>query len=583
MKDKNYFLIAILVIAFLIRLIYLNRFPIGMTHDELNYIFTAKSLFLTHSFPQGTAPAIIPTGMTNINVTVAEIPAVVLGLVTGSLPMSLFTGRVIGAVFSVLAVWAVYLISLHIGKKRFPALVSAFLLAINPWSILMGRTVFEANFFVAFFLWGLWVLLKSKGWKIFRALPLYLLGFFSYTGGQISFFVFMVITLIYHYFTSGQNKKDLKIYVVFTGLISLIFAGYVFVAMRNQTYKARGNELYLPNLPKISETVNDERKLSVQTPVNSLFINKATVYFSGFIKKYLNTFSVNNLFLTGETRAAFSYQTHGTFYLIDFLFIIIGISSLYLINKKGWLFFLAVVAGCSLTSGLNVVESSYSQRVGLIYPFLVMTVGFGVWSVISSVRSAGAKRLLVVAVSSIYLISLANLLHIYFIRFPVYASDGWFFQDRVLARYIDATEKSFSGTKVFVYTPEPKITFEEYLFYTNHYNSTNASTINGRLGQKDYSFNNVFFSEECPTELPKGGTVTIFDGSFRCDDLPLPKENIRITRLRDVYANYLIYNDRVCKDFGLSTYISQSAYKNFSVEDQTVDDFCQNWITEIKQ
>jgi hypothetical protein len=441
----------------------------------------------------------------------------------------------------------------------------------------------ELNFFVAFFLWGFLILIKSKGWKIFRALPLYLLGFFSYTGGQISFLAFMMITLIYHFFISGKDKKNLKIYIVFAGIVSLVFAGYIFVATHNQSFAARGKELYLPNSSEISDKVNLERKLAIQTPFNNFFINKATVYADGFFDKYINTFSPNYLFLNGEARAIFSYQAHGTFYLIDFLFVIIGLSSLFALNKKGWILFMAVIVGCSITSGLSLVENSYSQRVGLIYPFIVILSGIGVGTAILAVKSKKVRLILASIAAILYLISFINLMYIYFVRFPIYASDGWFFQDRVLSSYIKKSEEAYPNTKIVIYTSEPKIIFEEYLFYTNTYDRSRIRPINKKLDAMDYSIGNVVFTDKCTDKNPDKDSVVIFDDTFRCYVLSHLTDLVRITRLKDVYANYHISNDKLCNSLKLNSYIPLSAYKDFSVEKQSSNVFCLDWITKIKE
>jgi hypothetical protein len=584
LKNKdNLFLIGVLAFAFFIRVILLDRFPIGMTHDELNNIISAKSLFWTHSFAPGTAPAVLPTSMSNFTVTVPEVPTIILAALIGPFPLSLLGGRIVGAVLSVLTILAVYFIALHITKKLLFAQISILLMAINPWSILLGRTMAELNFFIAFFLWGFLILIKSSGWKIFRALILYLLGFFSYTGGQISFFIFMIVTIIYHYFISSKHKTKKRVYVIFVGITFLVFAGYIFITTHNQSFAARGKELYLPNLPEVSDKVNEDRKLTIQTPLNNLFINKATVYASGFLNKYVNTFSPNYLFLNGETRAIFSYQIHGTFYLIDFLFIIIGISSLFTLNKKGWILFLTIIVGCSVTSGLSVVESSYSQRVGLIYPFLIMLSAIGIGTVVELVKSKKIRVLLTSLIVIIYLVSFANLMHIYFIRFPIYASDGWFFQDRVLTSYIKRVSETNPRTNIVVYSVEPKIIFEEYLFYTDSYDKNNIEPINKQLNIKNYSVGNIVFTDKCPSGSVVKDTTVIFEGSMGCYVLSNLKDLLRISRLRDVHANYYIYGDKICKNLELKSYIPLSAYQDFSVEKQSLNLFCTNWITRIKE
>src|SRR4030042_5411959 len=73
---KDLFLISVIFFgALLLRGLYLNRFPIGITHDELNYVLTAKSLFLTGKFLPQTSPAFIPAGMKLSDVVIADIPA----------------------------------------------------------------------------------------------------------------------------------------------------------------------------------------------------------------------------------------------------------------------------------------------------------------------------------------------------------------------------------------------------------------------------------------------------------------------------------------------------------------------------
>jgi hypothetical protein len=174
-------------------------------------------------------------------------------------------------------------------------------------------------------------------------------------------------------------------------------------------------------------------------------------------------------------------------------------------------------------------------------------------------------------------------MHIYFIRFPIYASDGWFFQDRVLSSYIKKTGETLPNTKIIVYSVEPKIIFEEYLFYTNTYDGKNVEQINRRLDSKDYSINNVVFTDKCPSKNPDKDAVTIFEGSLGCYTLSNLTDLVRISRLKDVHANYYIYNDKLCNNLELGSYIPLSAYQDFSVENQTPNKFCLNWITKIKE
>ena len=577
-RSDKYKLIFLFLIALGIRVYKLNVFPIGITHDELNYIMSAKSLFLTGGFIPQTAPAIFPTDMTTFNVVIAEIPAILIAPFIGILEFSLFSSRFIGAVFSSLTVVVLYFLVREITKNRIMALFSALVLTINPWGILMGRTIFEANFYILFFLLGLLVLLRSSGWKIFYSFPLYLLGFLSYTGGQVVFYLFIVITLIYkHFYNKGKIITPLVIYAI---IISLVFGGYLYLSLRNQSMLSRGSELFLPSSDTISQKVNEERTISVPSEYNHLFINKATVYLRGFIEKYIDAFSPTTLFLNGEYRAAFSYQKHGTFYLTDFIFIIIGICFLFQRYRKAWIFFIAIVAIAPLTAGFSIVEHSYSQRAGLIYPVFVIFTAAGISFIYSGIVNIRLQKIFISIIAVIYVAFLINLFHLYLFRFPVYASDGWFYHDRLLSRYVQLTLEKHPEIEIAVYSSEPKITFEEYLYFTNGYRRETAKLINGNLENGLYAYGKVSFSSICPDgNEDKEGVVEIYDPLLGCDINK--NEMLRITRYYDVLEMYLIKNDLICEKVKLNNYVYPEAYRDFDVNHQFDDVFCRNWITKL--
>lgn len=578
---NNLLLFAILFFSLITRTMFLNQFPIGMTHDELNYIIAAKSLFWTGNFAPGTAPAVFPTQMAQFTVTVAEVPALLLAPLIGPLETSLFTSRFLGALLSTLIILAVYFLVKRLTGRQLYAFVCALVMIINPWSFLMGRTIFEVNFFVAFFLWGFLILLGNRGWKIFYAFPLYALGFASYTGGQVAFYLFIIITLIYHYCSSSSGRQFIKSYLLFFCLATIMLVGYANIILHNQSYAARGGEIITPQSPEIAKIVDHQRQLAIQSPSNQLFINKATVYVRSFLDKYLNAFSVNNLFINGEFRAAFSYQQHGTFYAVDLLFIILGLVFLFAINKKVWLLILAIIVVSPITSGLSVVEYSYSQRAGLMFPFLAILTGLGVGSLTTLLKPHWTKNLLLAGVGIIYVLMFINLLHLYFFRFPIYASDGWFFQDRTLGRYVQLTSEKYPHAKIIVTTFEPKIVFQQYLFFTRVYHGKQVTDINSRMSKQDYSYKNVTFTNSCPDKNLDTNVVWISDSLSRCQNLSKTGDTLRITRFKDVYEHYLIKQDLICRDQPLGSYVSPAVFQHLDLEKQTADQFCQNWITRL--
>ncbi len=575
-KSDKYIIITLFFLALLLRIYKLGTFPPGITHDELNYIMTAKSLFLTRNFIPQTAPTILPTDMRSYNVTIAEIPSLLLSPFIGVLNFSLFSSRFIGALFSSFSIVILFYLVLLITENRSLAFISSALMTINPWSFLMGRTIFEMNLFVLFFLSGFLILLKHNNWKIFYCLPLFILGFFSYTGGQVSFYLFMIVSLIYRYFDEGSRKK--LPYITFGIIISLVFSGYLYLALRNQASVSRGGELYLPTTDLISQEVNKERLTAVASKYNNIFINKATVYAKGFFERYLDAYSPVMLFISGENRPFFSYKIHGSFYLVDFILLILGACYIFQKYRKVWMLFIGIILTAPVTSGLSLIEHSYAQRAALMYPFLIVFIAAGFIYITNEFPKIRWRKSITLLLLVIYILSSVNLLHIYFKRYPVYASDGWFFQDRLLSRYIELTAEKYPDMKIDIYSSEPKLTFEEYLYFTNKYNKNSAVKINNGLNSGDYSLGNVSFTSVCPGVI-NVGTIAIFDPLLGCD---VNKNGLlRITRFQDVLEKYLIKNDLICQDTLLNNYVYRNAFSNFNVDDQSRETFCRNWITKL--
>ncbi len=555
----------------------MGSYPIGLTHDELNYIISSKSILTTGKFAPGTAPSLLPVSMNHYDVVIAEVPALLMSIFVAPFKFSLLTGRYPSAILAFLTVIVLYKLTDYLFKNKRLAFLVGLAYSLNPWSILTGRTAFEVNYFVFFFFTGLLILLRNRTYRKFWSLPLFILGFVSYTGGQLAFMAFVVASLFYVYLTNKAKLLPLIIYTVLVISIGLFFTTSL---LRNQSFKSRGGEIFLPNNYQIVESVNNYRYLAKPSILNSIFVNKATVYFQEFSKRLISMYSPVTLFINGEYRAAFSLQTHGTFYLVDFVLIIFGLGFLYHKNRKLFAFFVVMFVFLPITSGLSNVEFSYSQRSGLIYPILIILVAMGMYSVCYDIFPAPIRKVIITIFGFVYLLSFANLIHLYFYRFPVYASDGWFFQDRLMSRYINLVNKISNKQNIIIVTPEPKIIFEEYLFYSHLYdNKEQINEINNKLNDEIYQIDNVMFISECDNynmNNPPDPTY-IFDASLDC--IKEKSSLKRITNLKDNGEKYFISNDRLCGKYNLNRYVLQSAFSDFGVEKLDEDAFCENWIT----
>ncbi len=228
----NYFpLIVIIVLAFLLRFIWLNEIPNAIGGDELTYVINAKSMFLTGTDISGTWNPL--TGFIfkypAYTLPQAELPYFLLAPFVGLMGFSLFSVRIIFVLLSVGSVYLVYLIAKALFNKN-AGLASAFVMAVNPWSIYMGRTSYESTPAVFFYLLSFYMLLVLKSRKILLAIPVFFLAFYSYVGTKVSFLPFVLGVVFFSYFFVNKKKylKEYSIVLISCFLLIIIFAFVVF-------------------------------------------------------------------------------------------------------------------------------------------------------------------------------------------------------------------------------------------------------------------------------------------------------------------------------------------------------------------
>lgn len=329
MKNKIILIVIILVAVFL-RLWYLDIIPTGISDDELIYVLNAKAVFLTGKDLTGTWS---PFSLTPIpsEFPVAEIPYLIIAPIIGLLPFSLFMARFPYAVISTLLVALLYLITAKlVGKKE--ALIVSIVAAFNPWSIFFGRTAYEAPMAIFFYLLAFYLLIILKRWKIlFVFIPLFI-GFYSYIGTKLIFLPYAFLIILYSWYVIHE-KKYMRQYAALFIFCIVLFLFFV-SSLSSQNTGSRISELSTPGMPIISNTVNQERKLSIRTPLTNIFSNKIVIWGKDSIDKYLRVFSTDYLFLHGEGRSTYSLWYHGYFYYLDLLFLLIGFGFLFTQKRK---------------------------------------------------------------------------------------------------------------------------------------------------------------------------------------------------------------------------------------------------------
>ena len=569
-KAQQYgFVIFLFLFSLALRLFLLDRFPIGMTHDELDYAMNAKSLYLTRENMPLTSPALFDFGNRDVDAVTGELPSFIIAPFIGPLDLNQFNVRYIYAIIGSFLVVVVYLLTERLFGKSLLSRMAGILMAVNPWSFHFSRTAFEHTLAAFFYLAGTYVFISTDRWRQFAALPLFVGGFLSYLGAKPLFAPLIIILFVYKFMQKINYRKPL---IIFAVIALSIFLGY-YATLKLQPIGIRMGELVIFNPRFASGIVDLERKQAIPNLGLEFFSNKAVVLGKRVVNVYLGAFSTEFLFTRGEARGAYSFWQHGMFYYLDFPLIILGIIALYLLNKKAFWLMVLLLASSPFASSLDILDESYAVRSFFMFPFLVIFAAAGMWKIYSDF---GKKIFLFV--SFIYFLLVINFLNLYFYRYPVYSAEGFFFSEKILSSYLSRVNALDQVRQINVYVRAPKIIFEEYLFHQNLYITEEAvRLVNEKLKKRNFSDRKIVFTNDCPKDTRVvEGEISIYDRKLDCAGKK--DRDLSILSLADAGEIFLLRNDVLCKNQEIPRYYRLLDSQKLKANQLSNFEFCENWI-----
>ncbi len=566
----NFPLILVILCALFVRLVFLNIAPIALNHDEVTFVENAKAVFLTGKDLSGTWS---PLSLTPISYgfPMSELPFLLVSP-WGIFPSTLFWARLPYALFSAGLVVILYFIAQKLfGRKQ--ALAVGLVAAFNPWGIFLGRTAFDSPLAVFFYMLSLLLILHLNKKKIlFVFIPLFI-AFFSYIGTKIILVPFTIVISTYSYIL---NKRKDTLYYSLLVIATIILTGIFMISLFSHNTGQRLSELSTPFSSSVAKTVDQQRSLTLNSPLTPIFSNKFEAFTSEFLHKYTGIFSTQYQFFYGDSDQHLSLWFHGYFYYLDFIFLILGYCALFTKNKKAWVLLTALILIAPIPAALYQKDSIYVTRGVLIYPLFILLIGFGIYTFVDYFKKY-TKTAIVIILTLIYLLLFLNFTNIYLFRYPMYNSEGVDFSSRLMANYVLLASKS---TEITVYTNEPDALFKDFLFYDDFYNRGNTKIIAKKFKAHDFSLKNVTFKTGCPKDAEvKTGEPIVVAVSSGCNSGIIYNTDYKvIPQLGDATPVYKIYFDNICKNFGLKQFVSGLNLQDFDLKNLTNKQFCEDFI-----
>lgn len=400
-KKTKLILFLIVILAAFLRFFQLGTNPPSLTWDEVAWGYNAYALgidghdefgkFLPIDYLESFGDFKPP-----VYVYLDILPVKIFGLTE-------FATRFPSAFFGVVTVFITYFLvkalfenkeSTKNKQKNYIetlALLSAFLLAISPWHIMLSRAAFEANVGTFFIVSGVWLFLEAlqrRSWLLILSAISFVLAVYTFNSTRIvAPLLIVMLTVLY-----WKQLLTIKKAVFTAALVGLVFVLPTVPFLFSPQAKLRFVEVNIFSDIKIIERANQEIINDNNAWWSKVLHNRRFEYGLSYLSHYFDNLSFDFLFVNGDGNPKFSVQSMGQMYLWELLFLIAGV--LFLFKKREgnwkliplWIFLAIIPAGTAR-------ETPHALRIESSLPMFQILVAYGVVNSIYFINTLKLSKL----------------------------------------------------------------------------------------------------------------------------------------------------------------------------------------------
>lgn len=480
------FLLAILIIAGSLRLWQLGKVPVSMSDDEVRLTYSAYSIWETGKDLKGN---ILPLSFILDDYAFNPVPIYVTSFFVGLLGLNMFVARLPFALVGILSVVLVYLIAIHLFKKRSLAILSALIFSFSVWHLQISRFAYEGGLSLFFNLLGIFLFLlikKDKMIPLVLAMLALLAAFYSYSGTKLIFLPIVVILVWYRRQELSSKQTAIAGFFVFLTLTS-----FLFLSKTQNAASYGGRQFFFQDIESAAKAVELERRGSSSPEfLKRIYHNKLTYWSKIFTDHYLYAFSPQYLLLSQEASGIFSLWFRGQMYYPEAILLPLGILYLFQKNRRELLLLTLFLIIAPLPSGLGPEPITYTIRSNFMLLPLVIFTGAGAYSLFHFLKSRKMKLGIYAFLLMTYLYLVGGYLNQYYFEWSKYSAKYYNIADKDLASWV-AKEKG-QKNQIIIDGVTPMF-FLHYAFY----NQLSPSLVQELYRQKPIEFDNIIFRETC--------------------------------------------------------------------------------------
>ncbi len=438
--DMYKWLIAVMLLASSLRLFFLDSHIAALYGDEISIGYNAYSILKTGKDEFGK---FLPLQFESwgdqknpVYIYAVSLAEIIFGL-------SATAVRLPSALSGIAAVLLTFLLTRQItslvdpsiqNQKKYEkiALLSAALLAISPWHILISRGGYEANMALTLGLLGAYLFLRWLQSNAFRNLIFSNISFTlaMYTYYTTKLFIPLFILLLWSFGYFFLNKKTalyLKKLLIYFAVFVLFCMPVIYLALFSNG-QARFARINIFSNPDVSQRVISMRSQSLLPPsITPLLINKPYIWFRDFLEYFTDNFSASFWYVSGDSSLRYSIGNHGMFYLFEAPFFLLGLLTLFQKNKKLFLFLFLWMTLAVLPTAL--VGKAYGLRSLALLPVPLIFTSFGIFYLLHLAKAYAPPKIIQLTAASLIIIAFLSLSN-WLIRYLyIYPSYGYYWYD----------------------------------------------------------------------------------------------------------------------------------------------------------
>jgi len=471
-------LILVLLLAALLRLLFLGEYPAGLNADEAALGYNAYSLIQTGADEHGVSWPLVFRSFDDYKPPLYVYIVLPFVYLFGLTP---FVVRLPSALLGIATVYLTYLLVNQLfpkqelavgGKKLRLSLLTAFLLAISPWHLHFSRGAWEVNvalFFLTLGLYAFFKALNSPRFYILSALS-FVASLYTYHSIRIiAPLLLLVLVILHHKQLLTQLKNSASRGFL---LVAFILGLFLTLPLASQMLSKEGQSRFsgvsiFADSGPLWEAL-EKRRLSPDPDslLTRLRYNRYLSYSKRFVENYLSHYQPDFLFISGDEIARSKVPGFGQSFVIFAPFFYLGLVVLFFKRTPAHRFLLAWLLLAPLAAALTFQSPHALRSQNMVIPFS-LTLGIGILTFFSWLKGFKPKSVLIIFV----LLSLLSAKHFvsylnsYYFHYPKVYPFAWQYGFDQLAEYLSPIQSDYDTIVISDRYDQPYILLAFFLKY----------------------------------------------------------------------------------------------------------------------